>query len=212
MPAGRAAVHADAWQYGSGATQSASCWQEVRHDVPALLQARLPAQALAAGVAHAPFPSQYAVGVREVPLQLCARQVLEVPGNVHAVREAAVHAPAQAPLPPQAVRVPCGGPEVTAAQRPGVTSHASQVPEQAPSQQTPSTQYPELQAVEASHWPPKGFPPAPASAEDSPPEPPPRPAPAPPPAPPAAPPLPVVPAPPWPVPEPPLPPRPAPPL
>jgi hypothetical protein len=80
------------------------------------LQTRSPAQALAAGVAHAPLPSQNAAGVRVVPAQLWARQRLAVPGNVQAVREAAEHAPAQVPIPPQAARVPCGGPEVTAAQ------------------------------------------------------------------------------------------------
>jgi hypothetical protein len=107
-PAGRADVHAAARQYGDGATQSASRWQELRHDVWALSQARLPVHALAAVVAHVPLPSQNAVGVKVFPVQLCARQVLEVPGNVHAVREADLHAPAQAPLPLQGPRVPCG--------------------------------------------------------------------------------------------------------
>jgi len=73
-------------------------------------------QALAAGVAHAPLPSQNAAGVTVWPAQLWAPQALEVPGNVQVVREAAVQAPAQPPLPPQPARVPCGGPEVTAAQ------------------------------------------------------------------------------------------------
>lgn len=105
-PAGRAAVQADAWQYGSGATQSPSRWQKVRHDVPAPLQTRPRAQVLAPGVAHVPLPSQYAAGVRVFPVQLCAPQALDVPGNVQATREAAAHAPAHTPLPPQGARVP----------------------------------------------------------------------------------------------------------
>jgi hypothetical protein len=80
------------------------------------LQARLPPQLLAAGVAQAPLPSQNAAGVRAWPAQLWGPQALEVPGNVQVVREAAAQAPAQTPLPPQGTRVPCGGPEVTAAQ------------------------------------------------------------------------------------------------
>src|SRR3954469_22480680 len=107
--------------------QSASRWQAVRHDEPAALQARLAAQVLDAGTAQAPVPSQDAAGVSMFPLQLCVRQVMEAPGNVHAVREAAVHDPAQAPPPPQGGRGSCGAPEVTAAQWPteAVTSQAS---------------------------------------------------------------------------------------
>jgi len=80
------------------------------------LQARLSPQVLVAGWEQVPSPSQNAPGVRVAPLQLCARQGAELPGKAQAVREAAAHVPAQAPLPPQAARVPCGGPEVTAAQ------------------------------------------------------------------------------------------------
>ena len=177
--------------------QSASRWQAVRHDEPAALQARLAVQVLDAGTAQAPAPSQDAAGVSVLPLQLWARQVLAAPGNVHAVREAAVHDPAQAPLPPQGGRGSCGPPEVTAAQRPteAGSSQASQAPAQAPLQQTPSTQNPEPQSAATVQGAPSGIaapsrgPSRPASAGELPPAPPPCPGlPAPPPFPPGAPP------------------------
>ena len=177
--------------------QSASRWQAVRHDVPAALQARLAVQVLDMGTAHAPAPSQDAAGVSTFPLQPSARQVLETPGNVHAILEPAAHDPAQTPLPPQAARGACGAPEVTAAQWPTVagTSQASQAPAQAPSQQTPSTQNPEPQTAATVQGAPSGIaapsrgPSRPASAGELPPGPPPCPElPAPPPLPPAAPP------------------------
>jgi hypothetical protein len=142
VPLGRLAVHAEPWQWGMGARQSASLRHAVRHAVPGSLQPRPSPHVLVAGRGQAPAPSHAAAEVSVLPAQDCERQLVALPGKVHVVREAAAHDPAQAPLPPQARRAPCGGPEVTAVQWPGaaVVSHASQRPEQAPSQQTPSTQ------------------------------------------------------------------------
>jgi hypothetical protein len=73
-----------------------------------------------------------------------------VVGYVQAVRVAAVHEPVHRDKPPaQAGRLPCGGPEVTAEQTPGlpVTSQASHCPPHALLQHKPSTQMPELHST-----------------------------------------------------------------
>jgi hypothetical protein len=104
---GRAAVQAPPKQYGSAAVaQSRSAAQVLRHEVPAALQARPPAQAVVGVVAQAPWALQSAFGVRAVPLQLWSRQVTVASGNVHVTRDAAVQDPAQSPAPPQVPRVP----------------------------------------------------------------------------------------------------------
>jgi hypothetical protein len=112
-----------------------------------------------AGTAHAPAPSQNAAGVSVLPAQLWGRQPVALPGNVQAVREAAAHEPAHAPLPPQAARAPCGAPEITGAQWPGAAavSHASQLPVQAPSQQTPSTHRLDPHSPPPAQGDPSGF-------------------------------------------------------
>jgi hypothetical protein len=103
-----------------------------------------------------PVPLQFAGCVSVVPVQLCARHRVLAPGNApHAVRLAAVHCAWHAPEPVQAPREPCGWPEVTGEQVPTLpsTSHASQVPLHARSQQTPSTQLPDLHCPGVQAWP-----------------------------------------------------------
>jgi len=50
------------------------------------------------------------------PEQLCERHETVLPAKVHIEREAEVQEPAQGAVPPQAVRMPCGSPDVTAEQ------------------------------------------------------------------------------------------------
>lgn len=112
-----------------------------RQAVPPALQARSPHD-IGAGVAQLPAPLQPARAVNVAPEQLAARQVTSSPAYVQAVAEADVHEPAQAPLPAQAARVPCGGPVATCVQVPidVPTSQALHRSAHASLQQTESTQ------------------------------------------------------------------------
>ena len=112
-----------------------------RQAVPPALQMRSPHD-IVAGAAQLPAPLQPARGVNVAPEQLAARQVTSSPAYVHAVAEAAVHEPAQAPLPAQAARAPCGGPVVTCVHVPidVPTSQALHRSAHASLQQTESTQ------------------------------------------------------------------------
>jgi hypothetical protein len=112
-----------------------------RQAVPPALQARSPHD-IVAGAAQLPAPLQPARGMNVAPEQLADRQVKSSPAYVQAVADAAVHDPAQAPLPAQGARVPCGGPLVTCVQVPidAPTSQARHRSAQASLQQTESTQ------------------------------------------------------------------------
>jgi hypothetical protein len=115
-PLRRAAVQTPATQYGAGERQSPSLRQDVRQALAPSLQARLPPHVCGAAAWQAPAPSQDAAGVRVAPVQLCARQTVDSPGNVQVLRDDDAHEPAQAPLPAQAARAPCGAPEITGEQ------------------------------------------------------------------------------------------------
>jgi hypothetical protein len=106
VPSGRAAVQADERQYGVDAAQSVLAPQLVRQAAPAGSHSRPPTQARVCTVGQAPAPSQAAASVSVLPAQLCGRQGVAVPGNAHAVREPAAHAPAHGPEPPHAARDP----------------------------------------------------------------------------------------------------------
>ena len=112
-----------------------------RQAVPFALQTRSPHDVVTGG-GQLPAPLQPARAVKVAPEHPGDRQIVASPGNVHALADAEVHQPAQAPLPPHAARVPCGGPDVTCAQVPGETptSQALHCSAQGSSQQTPSTQ------------------------------------------------------------------------
>jgi hypothetical protein len=101
------------------------------------------AHAIGVEAAQPPLPSQKRAGCTLlVSAQPAAAHCVPLPGYVQARRLPAPHAPAQAPEPAQAARVPCGAPDVTAVQVPAEpeTSQASHWPLQAASQHTPSTQ------------------------------------------------------------------------
>jgi hypothetical protein len=73
--------------------------------------------------------------------QVDGPQETDGPGKVHVLRVLPSQTAPQVPWPGQGPRLPCGAP-LTGEQAPTepATSHASQVPVQAPLQQTPSTQ------------------------------------------------------------------------
>ena len=85
---------------------------------------------------------QLAASVSVEPVQLSERQEAVV--KPHAVADVPLQVPWQVPLPAQTVRAPCGWPDVTVVQTPGVaaTSHAWHCPVQLVSQHLVSTQLP----------------------------------------------------------------------
>ena len=96
----------------------------VLHDDP---EQRYPPHVDDAGAEHAPRPSQYDVPVNVEPVHVALAHTVEVPGNdPHLVRVLPLHAALHVPLPPHAVRDPCGSP-ATATHVPSLpeTSHAS---------------------------------------------------------------------------------------
>jgi hypothetical protein len=141
-PFARPLTHAPPSQYGLAVVPHWLSEVHVdRHAVPPGLQTRSPHDVVA-GLGQLPAPLQPARAVNVAPAQLAARHVVSSPGYVHAVGDAAVHAPAHAPLPVHAPRVPCGWPDVTCVQVPRAApvSQALHRSVQASLQQTPSTQ------------------------------------------------------------------------
>lgn len=157
LPLGALSVQLPETQNGAAEVQSALPLQLVRHAVPALLHSKLPGQLLVLTAGHWPAPSQEAAAVSFEPWQLCGRQAAL--GKPQLVREPALHAPAQLPLPPQAARPPRGGPLVTGEHVPGFAgrSQASHCPSQAASQHTPSTHSVLVQSLFAEQGVPFGF-------------------------------------------------------
>lgn len=107
---------------------------------------------------HAPLPSHVAWRVSTSPKQLALRQTVEVEGYWQAVRLLPLHEPPQdEPSESQAVRVPCGAPEIARhwPSRP-VTSQASHWPVHPLLQQKPSTQLPLSHEPSEPHAEPSG--------------------------------------------------------
>ena len=105
-PFDRAATQTPASQYGRAAVaQCASDVHVARHAVPLALHSRSP-HGIVAIAGQAPAPLHPARKVSVAPAQLASRQVTSVPGYVHAVADAALHAPAHESVPAQAPRVP----------------------------------------------------------------------------------------------------------
>jgi hypothetical protein len=218
-PIGRAGVH---WcvlglQFGAAALQSALVVHDARQAVCAALQLRPSGHAPGIAGPQAPIPSHTRAGVSVLPVQVCGAHDTVEAANTHAAADSVMSlhwAPHVVPVPAQAARVPCGGPDATGEQVPRLAamSHASHCPEQATLQQNPSTQNkPSAHCVPAEHAEPRprpGAPPVPIIAPPTPMIAPPTPIVAPPV--PALPPTPVVP--PVPIMAPPEPVRPAPPL
>jgi hypothetical protein len=70
-----------------------------------------PPQLAVAGATHAPNPSQYDVPVNVDPVHDAGAHAVDVPGNApHFVRVLPSHVALHVPVPPHAVRVPCGSP------------------------------------------------------------------------------------------------------
>jgi hypothetical protein len=166
-PIGPAVVH---WcvlglQFGTAAVQSALVVHDARQAVCAVSQLRPSGQALAAPGAHEPIPSQTRGGVSVLPVQVCGAQVTVEGANTQSAVDAvmSLHWAPHVPLPPQAARVPCGGPDATGKQVPWLEaiSHAIHWPEQAALQQTLSTQRPVAHCVPTEHGEPSPRPAAP---------------------------------------------------
>jgi hypothetical protein len=105
-PFDRAATQTPASQYGRAAVaQCASDVHVTRHAVPLALHSRSPHDIVAAG-GQAPAPLHPTRKVSVAPAQLASRQVTATPGYVHAVADAALHAPAHELVPAQAPRAP----------------------------------------------------------------------------------------------------------
>lgn len=157
LPFGALSVQLPETQSGAAEVQSALPVQLVKHAVPALLQSKLPGQLLVLSAGHWPAPSHDAAAVSFEPWQLCGRHAPV--GKAQLVREPALHAPAQLPLPPQAARPPRGCPLVTGEHVPGFAgkSQASHWPSHAPSQHTPSTHSALVQSLFAAQGVPFGF-------------------------------------------------------
>ena len=95
---------------------------------------------------HEPVPAQLAATVSTPFVQEAARQWVDAPGYPQEVALDPSQAPPQTdPSDEHAGREPCGAPEASVEQVPGLpaTSHASHWPVQARSQQTPSTHAPD---------------------------------------------------------------------
>ncbi len=90
-----------------------------------------------------PRPLHVLAGTAAPVVHAALLHVVPEPGYApHAVRVDPSHCALHAPVPPHAVRLPCGAPTI-AEQVPGVgPSHASHSPAHAESQQTPSTHDP----------------------------------------------------------------------
>ena len=107
-PFARPLTHAPPSQYGRAVVaQWLSDVHVVRQVVPAALHTKSPHDAVATA-AQLPAALQPPRIVSVAPVQVADRHVVSSAGNVHAVGDAALHAPAQVPPPPHAARVPRG--------------------------------------------------------------------------------------------------------
>jgi hypothetical protein len=155
-PTGRAVVHwcVPGLQFGAADVQSALVEQLARQAFCAL-QLSPNGQGPDAPAAQAPAPSHNRGAVRALPVQVCPAHATVLAANAHAavVALTSAHCAPQTPVPLQAPRVPCGGPDATGEQVPGLMSHAWQ--------QTLSAQKPDAHCVPTEHAEPSPRPGAP---------------------------------------------------